>query len=105
MRIPEKRLCDLCKAELIGLHVKMVYPLSPADRKLIEPVLPSGFNNTLLGIMVATTPNSWSFEFCTGCVDGFLPMLADLKTAAIQGFLEERQRRATAPIGGEVEES
>lgn len=99
MRIPEKRLCDLCRLELTGPHVRMAYPLDDADRALIQAHIPAP-PPTLLHLMFMTaSPDSWSFEFCRGCAEGFMPMLADLKTQAIKGWLEERARRAETPIG------
>jgi hypothetical protein len=106
MRIPEKRLCDLCKAELTGPHVTMAYPLDRTDRERIAAHAPPTIRHTgFLGLVVGVEiPDNWRFEFCRGCVDGFLPMLAELKTSAIQQVLDERQRRAEAPIG-EMDES
>jgi len=105
MRIPEKRFCDLCKVELTGPHVRMAYPLDQADRDRILKEIPPP-PKSIFGFMVAVTaPDSWSFEFCRGCVDGFLPMLSELKSTVIQQLLEERRRRAEAPIGEEERES
>ena len=98
MRIPEKRLCDLCKNELVGPHILMTYPLDQADHALIAPQLPP-VPKSMFGLMVTLTPDSWRFEFCRGCAEGFMPMLAELKTQAIKSWLEERARRAETPIG------
>lgn len=35
MHIPEKRVCDLCRSELIGPYVVMSYPLDQADRDML----------------------------------------------------------------------
>lgn len=98
MRIPEKRVCDLCRVELTKPHVRMVYPLDDADRKLIEPQLPPPARS-MFGLLYSVAPEGWSFEFCCGCAEGFMPMLAELKTQAIKTWLEERAKRAETPIG------
>lgn len=97
MRIPEKRLCDLCRVELTKPHVRMVYPLDAADVTLLETRLPKP--PSLFGLTFSVTPEGWTFEFCTGCAEGFMPMLAELKTQAITTWLDERARRAETPIG------
>jgi hypothetical protein len=99
MRIPGKSVCDLCRADLTAPHVRMAYPLDAAVVKLLEahvqfPSLPN-----LFGALAKITPDAWSFEFCTGCAEGFMPMLAELKTQAIKTWLAERARRAELPIG------
>lgn len=55
--------------------------------------------HTMLGLMFSIQPEWWTFEFCCGCAEGFMPMLADLKTQAIRTWLDERARRAETPIG------
>lgn len=101
MHIPEKRVCDLCQSELTGPYVVMSYPLDQVDREplltALRADLPESFR--LLGSLVDPTPKSWRFDFCRGCADGFMPMLADLKTAAVRRWVAEREQRAATPIG------
>lgn len=101
MHIPEKRLCDLCQNELTAPYVAMSYPLDQTDREsLIGPMkadMPEPFR--ILGGMIDVTPKSWRFDFCRGCADGFMPMLAELKTAAVTRWLADREKKAAAPIG------
>lgn len=101
MQIPEKRVCDLCKAEVTGAaYVAMSYPLDEADRARVRDSLKATPNPyVIIGLTFDAVPNSWRFDFCRGCADGFMPMLADLKTQAIAAWLTERQRRAEAPVG------
>lgn len=99
MRIPEKRVCDLCRADLTQPHVRMIYPLDAADLKLIEAQIPAPPKHSLFGFIVAVQPEGWTFEFCCGCAEGFMPMLADLKTQAITTWLAERAKRAETPMG------
>lgn len=100
MHIPEKRVCDLCRGELTGAYVKMSYPLSEADSTaLTQKIDMPGPFGAILGGMIQSVPQSWRFDFCRGCADGFMPMLEELKTHAVKTWLEERQRRAETPIG------
>lgn len=98
MRIPEKRLCDLCKGELSGPHIVMSYPLDQVDKAAIEQQFPPPPKGNFFSFMTVT-PDSWRFEFCRGCSEGFMPMLAELKTQAVTTWLDERKRRSEAPIG------
>jgi len=99
MQVPEKRLCDLCKGELTGVYIVLTYPLDESDRARVRAQLPPAQHPlTLLGLAFDATPHSWRFDFCRGCVDGLIPMLGDLKTSAIKNWLDERQRRANAPV-------
>jgi hypothetical protein len=97
MHIPDKRVCDLCRSELTGPYVVMSYPLVEAMRAdLPEPL-------RMFERMIDVTPKSWRFDFCRGCADGFMPMLAELKTAAVKAWLAEREKKAAAPIGSEAD--
>jgi hypothetical protein len=99
VRIPEKHVCDLCRVELTKPSVRMVYPLDAEDLKLLEAQLPRPNVYSPLSLLLNVTPTGWTFDFCCGCAEGFMPMLADLKTQAITTWLAERARRAEAPIG------
>lgn len=101
MRIPEKRLCDLCKLDIVGPYVRMAYPLNAADRARVEQQLPKPPSTGLFGFTVQWSLDAWRFEFCLGCAEGFMPMLAELKTQAIAAWLAEQQRKAEAPMGSE----
>jgi len=94
MQIPAKRVCDLCQSELTGAFVIMSYPLDTADREPLaaafQASMPEPFR--MLGQLMDATPSSWRFDFCRGCADGFMPMLADLKTAAVKRWLAEQAR-------------
>lgn len=97
MRIPEQRLCDLCRAPLTARHVRIAYPLDAADVASLNASLPQPPG--MFREMFSVTPVAWNFEFCTGCAEGFMPMLAELKTQAIKAWLADRARRAETPIG------
>src|SRR5437763_3075256 len=101
MHIPEKRECDLCHTELTGPYVVMSYPLDQADREPLAAQLSKAMPGpmAILAGMFDATPKSWRFDFCRGCADGFMPMLAELKTQAVKTWLAERQRRTEAPVG------
>ena len=99
MRIPEKRVCDLCRVDLgTKPFVRMVYPLDAVDIQAIQASMPPA-PPSLFGLTFTVQPEGWTFDFCTGCAEGFMPMLADLKTQAIRTWLDERARRAAMPIG------
>lgn len=99
MHIPEKRICDLCKADLTGPSVTMYYPLDDTDRQQIDAHVPAAFRT--LGRLFDVGPRAWRFDFCRGCVEGLFPMLADLKTSAVRAWLLERDRRASLVADGE----
>lgn len=103
MHIPEKQVCDLCKAELTGPSTVMTYPLDETDRATIRGLMlpPSAPNALILGRLFDVAPHSWHFDFCRGCVDGLIPMLAELKTQAIAAWRDQHQRRIEAPLRGE----
>jgi len=98
VRIPEKRLCDLCKQEidLSRPFPTLHYPLDSRDLELITPKreAPRGDVFGLSTMLWGSTPNSYQFELCRGCVDGFLPMLSELKTDYIKRLVAEREKRA-----------
>jgi hypothetical protein len=77
----------------------MLYPLDAADVTLIEASLPRPRAESPFTLLFNVTPTAWTFDFCCGCAEGFMPMLADLKTQAIKMWLAERARRAETPIG------
>jgi hypothetical protein len=94
MMLPGKRLCDLCKNE-IPAHVRylsMSYPLDRNDHQLLEPAAATADRDVFPGLRILTfvKPEVFVFEFCRACVDGILPMLAELKTEAIKRLVNER---------------
>lgn len=95
MRIPEKLLCDLCKTELdpSKVHARLQYPLDEQDRALVANSLPCQHTG-ILAVFVPQIPNAWVFEFCQGCVDGFMPMLSDLKAECIKRMLDDHRVRS-----------
>jgi hypothetical protein len=97
VRIPEKRLCDLCKNEidLTRAYPTLTYPLDLADFELLMAPGTEPRREILMGLTRAVPGQAtcYQFDLCRGCVDGFLPMLADLKTEFIRRFIEERERR------------
>lgn len=101
MHIPEKRVCDLCRNDLTGAYIVMSFPLDAVDRQAlsaqVEAQMPEPFR--ILRGMFDPTPKSWRFDFCRGCADGFMPMLADLKAQAIKTWLAEQEKRAETPVG------
>jgi hypothetical protein len=105
MHIPDKRVCDLCRSELTGPYVVMSYPLDEADRAPLVEAMRADLPEPLRMFerLIDVTPKSWRFDFCRGCADGFMPMLAELKTAAVKAWLAERAKKAAAPIGSEAD--
>lgn len=102
-----KIYCDLCEAELSEdtAFPMMFYPFSPEEiSSLMEEfskLVPNeGIGSVLAGPLVTiATPRGHRFEFCQGCVDGFMPMLEELKQKAFRAVLNRMQRRAAKPIG------
>jgi hypothetical protein len=98
VRIPEKRLCDLCKQELdlTRPFPTLHYPLDRQDLDLIAPKREAQ-RGEIFGLSVMRldlTPSIYQFDLCRGCVDGFLPMIAELKTDYIKRLVAEREKRA-----------
>lgn len=99
MLIPAKQLCDLCRAELVPHqpHARLSYPLDGRERETFRRSIE--IPESLLGIATVLLPDCYVFDFCVGCVDGFMPMLAELKAQAIEGLIRERRKRAEASRG------
>lgn len=95
MRIPSKRLCDLCHAELTRqTRVAMTYPLDAEDTRRVRTARATTPPPSLFGLAIErAVPALYEFEFCLGCVEGLLPMLGELKRQRIKEILEERNRR------------
>lgn len=97
MIIPQKRLCDLCKNEIPSTdrHSTMSYPLDHHDIELLAPKVDGTGREVFPGLRLVTfaKPETFLFEFCRGCVDGILPMLAELKTEKIKTFVDDRVRQ------------
>lgn len=101
MRIPEKRLCDLCRNELVPGEqvIGLNYPLDAQDVDLFLPRSGVTIHEMLPGlsrIPFVAKPNAFIFEICRPCIDAILPMLKELKTELLRDQLAERDRRAGA---------
>ena len=101
MIVPGKRLCDLCSNEIPSgvAHARLSYPLQPHDRELLWPARETPIGSILGDLnALGLQPAEYMFEFCRACVDGVLPMLAELKSSYIRRLVEERRRRATESV-------
>jgi hypothetical protein len=101
MRIPEKRICDLCRNEIAPGEpvIAMSYPLDPQDVEMAAAMLPMSPIPGVLGVMHIPRPDRYLFEFCRPCTDGILPMLVDLKTEFLRQHLAERAAAAARREG------
>jgi hypothetical protein len=79
----------------------MSYPLDQVDRDALAKELSGSMPGpiAIFAGMFDMAPKTWRFDFCRGCADGFMPMLAELKTQAVKTWLAERQRKTEAPVG------
>lgn len=99
MHIPAKQLCDLCRAELDPTtpHARLSYPLDARERQTVLNAFK--VPESLLGLATIVMPEAYVFDFCVGCVDGFMPMLADLKAQQIELLIHQRRTRAEEARG------
>lgn len=98
MNIPAKTICDLCQNEIDPgkPHPRLSYPLDAGERERYARSCTASLPKSILDIAVVVTPDLYVFDLCLGCVEGILPMLADLKRAAIDRLIQERSRRASS---------
>ena len=95
MRVPAETLCDLCQGELTAPAVELHYPLDLADQAFISSSVREqvqqldALNRLLLDVAL---PRTYRFDICRGCIDGLLPMLADLKTTGIRALVAQALR-------------
>jgi hypothetical protein len=102
---PGKRICDLCGEPIPEgrKHPLLFYPFTETEmeelaRKFSE-LVPQGAAQMLGGIIPIAVPSHHRFEFCKGCVDGFMPMATELKSAAYERLLVRMERRVRATDG------
>ena len=98
---PSVRKCDLCKEVIppgrpyCALH----YPLSRDDREKLTKAMQEQLGRmpgTILHLMpvAAMIPGAYAFELCVGCVDGFLPDLAGMKSDYIRNMINRQREKA-----------
>lgn len=86
--------CDLCKStiDVSKPWPQMMYPFSEAERERLAAAVceryPSPFGN-IINIVRSLPPVKYhKFDFCLGCVDGFMPMLEELRALAYRTQLD-----------------
>ncbi len=97
--------CDLCKQKIETQEPwpQMWYPFAAAEsERLAQAIIeryPSPFGN-VIGIVRAMPPVKYhKFDFCLGCVDGFMPMLEELRRVAFNAQLERLAGKVKQQIG------
>lgn len=102
-----KTTCDLCSITINTREPwpQMWYPFAATEQeKLAQAIIeryPSPFGN-VIGIVRALPPVKYhKFDFCQGCVDGFMPMLEELRRIAFNAQLERLSGQVKDQMGEE----
>lgn len=110
---PEAQVtCDLCNQTIDTTKpfAQLLYPFTWKQRQELAAatldMVAAFVGDTVrqLGPGFMPAPRYHRFDFCKGCVDGFLPMMDDLKKAAFEHELDRLVKRATKKVEEAAEE-
>lgn len=100
--IKKKTICDLCEQPIdtTTLWVRMAYPFNDEMQARLSvefaEMLPPPIGR-ILGPGYLPTPTYHIFDFCQGCVDGFMPMLEELRRKAFAHTVQQMRERRPKP--------
>jgi hypothetical protein len=104
-----KVTCDLCKSviDVTKPWPQMVYPFADSERERLAKAIcdryPAPFGN-IIGIVRSIPPVKYhKLDFCQGCVDGFMPMLEELRGIAYQAQLHEFEGKVKERLDADAE--
>lgn len=90
--------CDLCKQKID--HTKpfpqLIYPFTDDEVQKLASALAERLPlpPSVLGLGIIPVERFHKFHFCQGCVDGFMPMLEELKKLAFRAQLDDLEKRS-----------
>jgi hypothetical protein len=109
---PGRRFCDFCEQPIVDDNYPMLMlPLTPEQLQTIATAANNLVQETAEGQTVVKIfgnvspmmlPTHYRFEFCNGCVDGFLPMMEKLRQQAVATIIRRMQRRSEKLNSGQT---
>ena len=100
---PGKRVCDLCQQtelpssdDFEGLPPAFIMLPIPEEERFelaqaISEMIPPPLRQ--IAPVIQTLPTHYRLEFCMGCVDGFMPMIEELRKKGWATVIQQAQRR------------